>query len=105
MEQTPNPFSRVERDQVSRDPIDIENWYDLLKDYTFPTSFIPITEEHAQAMLDYYDDSRHHSNKIINTERMKILTDLVDHSNRGYLFFRKIKFKNLLINQPKKRRS
>jgi hypothetical protein len=79
MEQSDNPFtSKRSNTSDLRDPIDIENWYESLKDYTFPTTFIPITEEHAQAILDYFDDARHHSDKIINNpERLKLLTNLV----------------------------
>ena len=60
------------------DPIDLENWYDRLKEYTFPTHFIPISPEEAKCIIDYYDDQRHFTEKMKSDDRMKLVYDMVE---------------------------
>jgi hypothetical protein len=35
----------------------LQKWYPLLKDFTFPTVFLPVSVEEAQAMLDYMENA------------------------------------------------
>jgi hypothetical protein len=46
----------MEEKKPTRDQTDVQNWYEDLKDITFPTWFLSITEEEAQCIIDYYDD-------------------------------------------------
>ena len=38
------------------DPLNIENWYSSLKEFTFETKFLEISAETAQSILNCYDD-------------------------------------------------
>jgi hypothetical protein len=57
-------------------PFEIEQWYPILKDYTFKTYFIPLEVEDAIAMRNFYNEKYLSTNKGINKLNYEDITRL-----------------------------
>eukprot|EP01117_Protostelium_nocturnum_P013769 TRINITY_DN5176_c0_g1_i1.p1 TRINITY_DN5176_c0_g1~~TRINITY_DN5176_c0_g1_i1.p1 ORF type:complete len:347 (-),score=88.53 TRINITY_DN5176_c0_g1_i1:44-1084(-) len=91
-------------EETKRDPTDLENWYDKLKDYTFQTKFLDISQEEAQCIIDSYDDARHFDNKISsNPSKQETLSNLKNRLDQVIQSFGKEKgaFVRLSTRSPK----
>ena len=46
------------------DPIDLENWFYDIEEYTFKTTFIDLTVEEAESIAQYYADLKQGTLKV-----------------------------------------
>ncbi|PRP86639.1 hypothetical protein PROFUN_05118 [Planoprotostelium fungivorum] len=64
------------------DPTDLECWYEALKAYTFPTTFLPLNELECQCIVDAYEDYKQGSTKITDDpqkiETLEVLKAKID---------------------------
>jgi len=69
---------------IPQDPTDVELWYDVLKDETFATKFVPLPFEVAESLVRYQeseemmnDDDRNAIEKLIEqmTQKMNEFDD------------------------------
>ena len=54
---------------------DVEGWYEILRNETFPTEFIPISQSMAQAFVNYYQ-TRYSSTKMLNTNDIELIQSM-----------------------------
>lgn len=63
-------------------PFEIEQWYPILKDYTFKTYFIPLEVEDAIAMRNFYNEKYLSTNKDIDKLNYEDITRLKTLENK-----------------------
>jgi len=54
---------------------DVEGWYEILRNETFPTEFIPISQSMTQAFVNYYQ-TRYSSTKMLNSNDIELIQSM-----------------------------
>jgi hypothetical protein len=80
------------------DPLNIENWYSNLEKFTFETKFISISQETAQAFLNFYDDPK---GKSKFTNKDKILLEKLEEELDSFIDRKIGSFIRLSTRSPK----
>jgi gamma-glutamylcyclotransferase (GGCT)/AIG2-like uncharacterized protein YtfP len=69
-------------------PFDIDVWYPLIEQFTFPTSFIPLTIKEALSIVHYQDTRFNHRERLTteNINTLKLLEKRIDRELQKPIF-------------------